>query len=300
MINVRYHLAALSAVFLAIAVGVVLGTVVTGGSASGLSDGLTSMRHDNAALRDKVDHLESKDSKHREFTAQVAGAALRDTLRGQRVAVLAVDGAKPSQVRGVARMLDRSQATKDGQLTLAKEFTSPNSSNELLDLAAKLIPKGFEPPNDNDGVETVSALLAASIMAKSGVSATDRDKLTSALDELDMANVDKPFSRDKVTAVVIVTGAGQSKGHNATVLTCAEQFARTAPVVLASPGPVSAAPVAEVVRDKHRAAKISTIDNIMDPEGQLATVLALDARVHGHVGHYGTGPGTTAAVPETP
>ena len=58
MINFRYHVVSLAAVFIALAIGLVVGTAAFNGpAADALDDQVAAMRSDNNKLRDEVEHL---------------------------------------------------------------------------------------------------------------------------------------------------------------------------------------------------------------------------------------------------
>lgn len=306
MINFRYHLVSVTAVFLALAIGLVLGTTALNGpTMDALSDTVTSLRNDNEQLRDQVGQLEDDASKDQNFATEVAPATLSGTLEKQKVLVLSIGAADPADVEGVAKMLGYSSATNVGALTFTDEFTDPTNSAKLTDLVADLTPKDVEPPNNNDGVESMSALLAASMFDGGPVTTDDRDTIVNALSELKMVTVDQKLAK-QATAVAVLTGEPYSDtdagGRNANLLTFAEQFGLRGHTVVSAPTIVGGEdnPVGAIMADGSLTEKISTVDNVSGPEGQLATILALSERIAGRVGHYGTGSEATALVPESP
>jgi hypothetical protein len=63
-------------------------------------------------------------------------------------------------------------------------------------------------------------------------------------------------------------------------------------------GPERAVFLRPLRSDSAVAPKLSTVDNIEDPRGRIAAVLAVAALVQGKTGHYGIGRGADRAVPE--
>ena len=60
MINFRYHVVSLTAVFLALAVGLVLGTAALNGTVQNqISEQVNGLRNSNGQLRDQVEELAS-------------------------------------------------------------------------------------------------------------------------------------------------------------------------------------------------------------------------------------------------
>lgn len=293
MINHRFHLVAVVSVFLAVAVGFgVAFTAAGGGSAAKAA----AERADTDRMQDRLDRLETESDGAADFAEGVAAPSLAALLDGQRVLVIGAGGASRKQLDAVTDTLAQSRAEAAGTLRFSAEYTDPGNSTALVDLAAKLTPKGVKPPNDNDGVETVSALLAMSILDKSEVSARDRDRLVRALTGLDMVTETTELSDEAATAVVIVSGAADSE-QAAGVATLADRFGREGATVLAGAKPDGV--VAAVREDPARSKRISTVDNVDSPQGRVTAVLALPSTIEGEIGHYGTGSSATAAVPET-
>ncbi|MFD0559840.1 copper transport outer membrane protein MctB [Stackebrandtia endophytica] len=303
MINFRYHLVSVTAVFLALAIGLVLGTTALNGpTLEVMSDQVATLRDDNATLRDQVLELETAAANEQEFADAVAPATLNATLEDQNILVLSVSAADQAHVAGVVNMLGYSGAANVGQLTFTDNFVEPGNSDILVDLVADLTPTDIEPPNNNDGVESASALLAATLFSEGPGTADDRDALIKALVELQMVTVDEKLG-EQATAVIIVTGkpysGTEASGQNANVLMFVDQFGQHGPVVCAAPtGAGDGNVVSAILGDAELAESISTVDNAAGPEGQLATVMAVPERIGGTAGHYGTGEGATALVPE--
>ncbi|ADD44080.1 copper transporter [Stackebrandtia nassauensis] len=292
MINHRFHLVAVVAIFLAVAVGLGLGMVGVGGSAG--SAHAEAEQADTQRLRAEVDRLGTASEKARDFATGVAPVTLAELLADERVLLVGIGGAKDAELDAISDTLEYSRATSAGTLNFTDAFTDPDNSASLIDLAAKLTPKGVKPPNDNNGVETVSALLAMSILDKSEVSASERDRLVSALEGLKMVDVAENLSDERATAVVIVSGKPES-GHQPSVVTASDRFGREGATVLAAAKPDG---VIEAVReDPARSKRISTVDNVDSPQGRVTAALALPSTIEGETGHYGTGESANAVVP---
>ena len=98
--SARYHAASLAAVFLALAIGILIGV--------GLGDRVVnsarrdleqSLKSDLAGSRARSDDLQSQLNREHDFSAQVYPALVGNRLRGARVAVVAL-GALPGEMKG--------------------------------------------------------------------------------------------------------------------------------------------------------------------------------------------------------
>ncbi len=86
----RYHAASLAAVFLALAVGILIGVGFGSDLVTGTADDLEqSLQSDIEAKNEQIDDLESQLAEEREFSSAVAPAVVEDRLRERDVAVVA-------------------------------------------------------------------------------------------------------------------------------------------------------------------------------------------------------------------
>ena len=85
MINFRYHVVSLTAVFLALAIGLVVGTAALNGPvADSLRDQVTALSQDNSNLRDQQNQFREELNRAQDFATEVvAGAAQRQADRPQ-------------------------------------------------------------------------------------------------------------------------------------------------------------------------------------------------------------------------
>jgi hypothetical protein len=165
MINFRYHVVSLTAVFLALAVGLVLGsTVLNGPMLDALETRVNNMGRENSQLRDQVSILEEEANREQDWATEAAPKLLANTLSGRRVG-LVVTPSGTDYVEGVVEKLELTGARLTGTLTFTDKFTHPqHRMTELLDLADTSRPPRVPPDTlggNSDGVEDSAALLAA-------------------------------------------------------------------------------------------------------------------------------------------
>ena len=104
----RYHAASLAAVFLALAVGILIGVGFGSDIVSGTADDLeNSLASDLDERQQQVDDLEADLESERAFSEAVTPAVVADRLRGREVAVIALgdlDGALAGEIRDAAEL----------------------------------------------------------------------------------------------------------------------------------------------------------------------------------------------------
>lgn len=306
MINFRYHVVSLTAVFLALTVGLVLGTAALNGTVQNkISEQVGGLRNSNSQLRDQVEELQTRAASQDEFVRQIAPGLLAGKLTGRSVLVVSGPTADNDDRDQVVEMLKTAGATISGTVRLRKDFTDPNKDDALQDLAARITPAGVTNlPNNGVGVETSSALLATVLLANTApITAANRTTILSAYESLQVLDLDGAVSATPTTAVVVVTGAPETGNdaadRNKAFVDIVKQFDTVATeMVLAGSTAAGAGNAVAAVRDDGTLAKtISTVDGVSLAEGQVATAMALAEQFTGRAGHYGTGSGASARIP---
>ena len=307
MINFRYHVVSLTAVFLALAIGLVVGTAALNGPvADSLKNQVTAVSKDNSNLRDQANQYLDQLNRAQEFATEVAGPLLAGKLAGRRVLLVALPGGQ-DYLDGVAAMLTMAGAKITATVTVQDKFFDPANGVELLDLASQASQPTVSAaglPVNSDGVETASALLALALLQRP--TEVDPDDLTAVLTaytkQNDIAVEDGAVGGAEAT--VVVSGLppvdNQAAKKIQSAVTFTEQFEKKAkPLVVAGNGIGDGNLVSEVRGDPTLVKEISTVDNVTTVQGQLATALTVVERlVAGKVGQYGLSQGATSLVPK--
>jgi len=96
----RYHAASLAAVFLALAIGILIGVGLGRNVVSGARKDLEqSLKSDLSAARSRADTLQGQLNRESDFSDEVYPALVGDALGGERVAVVALGGL-PEDMKG--------------------------------------------------------------------------------------------------------------------------------------------------------------------------------------------------------
>ncbi|HEY3010490.1 MAG TPA: copper transporter [Micromonosporaceae bacterium] len=306
MINFRYHVVSLTAVFLALAIGLVVGTAALNGPvADSLKGSVDALGKDNRQLREQVDLLTEEVNQEEKFATEAAPLMLGSSLAGRRVLLLTLPTGKDS-VDGVTKMLTTAGAKITGRVDVRDALADPQKSIELLDLASRATPPSVsvtDLPKNSKGVETSSALLATVLLDRvPAVPDADRRAVLTAYDKAGYLT-----EEEKVTgpaeAVVVVSGLPyvdhDAGAKNDAVVTMVEQFDKAGVAVVAGSGSGDGNVVSQVRADPALSKTISTVDNGSTAQGQLVAALALAALIgSGQAGHYGVGAGATSLLPE--
>ena len=298
MISLRYHAVSIAAVFLALAVGVVLGS-------SGVSDrvlaAVSTQRDDLGAevtrLTAERDALAAQERATGEFASRVGPAAVRGLLAGQTVA-LVVAGADTADRDGVVGLIGQAGGTVTGLVELTDAVGDPARADQLRELTSQLLPVGAQLPAASDTGSLVGGLLGGVLLARDGQLSVSRDDADSVLTGLTSAGFVHPGDAPGAANLVLVLTGGARSGVDAA--DAAAVYARVAAqldlagagaVLAGAGGSAEATGAVGVARaDPQVAGRLSTVDDVQSGSGRVATVLALHEQLEGRAGSYGTGP----------
>ena len=310
MINFRYHVVSLTAVFLALAIGLVVGTAALNGPvADSLNDRVAGLSKNNDQLREQVNNLETESKRQEDLAAEVGPLLLAGTLVNHRILVVTLPSGR-DQTDGVVDMLRLTGATITGRIDVQDKFVDPANNNDLLELAVRAaqptIPTS-DLPGNSDGVETSSALLTSALVDRpqgGPVSETDRKALLTTYSNDGYVTVSDKIS-GPAEAVVVVSGQPyfdrDATKKDESVVKLVVQLDKTAAVVVAGNGSAGGNVVAAVRADPTLSQTISTVDDANTTQGQVASGAAMVQQITAKKsGQYGLGAGATSLLPKRP
>ncbi|WP_433559188.1 copper transporter [Pseudonocardia xinjiangensis] len=294
MISLRYHAISITAVFLALAIGVVLG-------ASGVSDRLLSAvatRADDLGgqvqtLTAQRDALAAAQRGSDEFARRTGPAAVRGLLQGRSV-VLVTAGADQGDRDAVRALLDPAGATVTGEIALTDAVGDPARADQLRELTSQLLPTGAQLPAASDTGSLVGGLLGGVVLASSGQ--VSPEQADAVLTGLTSAGFVSPGERPRPADLVLVLTGGAVAGVDgadaaAVTARLAAQLDRAGggAVLAGRTGSADAMGAVGVARaDPNVTASLSTVDDVQTGAGQVSAVLALREQLDGRAGRYGT------------
>ena len=307
MISMRYHIVSLAAVFLALALGIVLGATKIS------SPLITGLESNNADLTSQHDELTSS---NQELTDQVAGdekfagavgaLTVRGTLPSTNVVLITTASADPADRDAVLSLLNRAGATVTAQIQLTNDFSDPARADELRSVAATTLPTGVTLPEVPQAGAIAGGLLGSVLIAPAGGAApASPEQAAAVLAAMTSAGfITVTGTPVAGQAVVILTGGevtgGSEADKAAAAAYLANQLAQTASgvVVAGRTGSEGETGTVGVIRgDTALSATVTTVDNVDTASGRIAAVLGLVEQNGGGVGRYGFGDNAQAQVP---
>jgi hypothetical protein len=132
VISLRQHAISLAAVFLALAIGVVLGSgLLSNTMVSGLRDESRNLHGQINTLSDQKNQLNQKLGSANAFDAQMAGRMVHDAMNGKSVVIFRAPDAKDDDVDAVSKIVVQAGGAVTGTVSLTQEFVDANSAEKL-------------------------------------------------------------------------------------------------------------------------------------------------------------------------
>ena len=310
MISLRQHAISLTAVFLALAVGVVLGSgLLSDTLLSGLRDDKRQLQGQISTLDEQKNALNEKLNSAGQFDAAMAPRILHDTLTQKSVVIFRTPDSSDDVVEGLTRLIGQAGGTVTATVTLTQQFVDANNAEKLLSVVnSSIVPAGSQLSTTSvDQGSQAGDLMGIVLMinktpATPPVDDAQRNTALAALRDAGFITYpDQPIAPANTALVVTGAALGDDAGNRGS--TVARFSAALVPhgsgtVLAGSAGSASGtAAVAVSLADPAMAAAVSTVDDLDAESGRITAILALhDLLSGGHVGHYGTGQGATAVT----
>jgi hypothetical protein len=300
MINFRFHVVSLIAIFLALALGVVIGAgVIDRGVVDTLNNRLDNVEAKSDRIKSQNDVLNDRNQQLSNVVGDLQPFAVGSRLVGDEVGIVAVRGVDGDRVSAVVTAAQQADATVTGTLWLESKWALSNDDDvEALQNALGSTTKNKNALRD-EGYQQLARRLGAP------ESVGDQDLLEVlqkagflGFDSVGQSTVTSFPGRDG--GVVLAVGNKGSVAPNLVAAPLASALhASEVPVVVAgdwvevTDGPARNDAV-QPIRDGALARTVSTVDDLDLVEGPATTVLALSDLflTSPVVGHYGYGPNT--------
>ncbi len=311
MINFRFHLVSLVAVFLALALGVMMGaTVIDRAIVNGLEARISTVgdradktRDENLALKARLDLLEG-------YAEQALPLLVGERLKGVPVAMVAIRGVDEAAVRGTADVLRGGGAVVHGVVWLEPALALPDVSAEIK--LGEVLGDPFQKGADlrRSAIEALGRRLAIGPEAPRNQPGSGDLLLgmgTAGFVTFDAMGGEFEPTRYPTSGsrVLVIDGTrGRLRPDVVSLPLIRSLQVAGAMVVLgevfseAKSAPARGAIVAGVRDDQALVTRVATVDDVEQPQGRAALALALDELGRGQAGHYGEGPGASRQLPE--
>jgi hypothetical protein len=305
VIDFRYHVVSIVAVFLALALGLFLGSTTLQSTVThNLKNQADTVTSQNRKYYAEIKQLNGELNAERGLTQTVEPYAVQDRLTGATIALVSAPGVDSKVRKSLSATLQFAGATVTADVQLQAPYLDPAQDAELGALASELANPNRPLPQGN-GATQVAAELAQVLLARPGHKAESRTRVDQALSALELGKFIKvtgpPPSRPASLAVFLVAAPNTSitptlaQAENTELLTLATDLrAASTATVVGGPEPVpgvSGSTLAAARSDSTLTRTVSTVDFDSSDlaAGRIAVVLALADAADGTVGAYGLG-----------
>jgi hypothetical protein len=334
VIDFRYHLVSIVAVFLALAIGIVLGsTELQGSTLNVLRSSSDSLRSQLSAASAQRDGYKQQAGASDQFLQTAEPKLLNGMLAGDKVVLVTEPGASSTVIDGIEKAAGTGYAgaTVTGTVALQPKFNDLSGATRS---SLSAINAGFAatdntalaPATDQQTVyqQEAAQLIATAILdqadGEAGLTVPESQNLLAAYAKSGFLTTSgSPWNRATVAVIVAPQAApadGPADPANQVLLAMAAQFAGASAATLVA-GPVtssaSSSSAISVLRGSSVSSQVSSVDNADTRLGQIVTIWALaDRLAGGKPNSYGISgasavspvplpvPSATPTVPGTP
>jgi hypothetical protein len=310
VIDFRYHLVSIVAIFLALAVGIVLGTTLLQEpavkSAQEVAAQLTKSKEE---LRTQLDALQGRESGNDALITALTPDLVAGDLTGQRVLLVETPGSSTTVREAAQQALTQAGADISGRASLTEKFFDPKGVGVLDGLVNQLKPANMIFPATATSWDRAAMLLSAAFVTPDqaqantpnpattdvvgsfetgGLLTTDGDPIKRAPLVVRLAP-ETPYvgeSAEVQAGALVSVAGGLDLAGKGTVL------AGTV-ATPAAPGD----PIAALRDDGEVSKRVSSVDTADMPAGRVAIVYSLREQLNGRAGQYGIGKGASAMLP---
>ena len=307
MIDFRYHLVSLISVFLALAVGVVLGAGPLQNSlGTALNDQVTALRENRNATQAKLEQTETAVNERDSYITQAASGLLPGTLASKNVAMVLLPDAKAEDADAIAAQLKNAGATVTGRVSLTSTWVDLSRENYRSTFSGQ-VQGHLDSTTSKDANGILGEALAKALTANDDSSRVLMDMLSVTVDKSGTPFISVDSTPTAAAEMIVVVGPRPqaSSGKGATVeaspgedpkawAKALEGTAGRAPTVVVGSADGDGGVVGIIRSEK---AKVTTIDSVGQIAASVSTPLALASTRAGTTGHYGFDKGAEAVMP---
>lgn len=305
MINFRYHIVSLMAVFLALSVGIVLGVTLKGPVNQGLTAQADQDREQVQTLRTQLDRQNALNDYREAYAQEVNAELTTGMLAGRSVALIVM----PDAPGRVVTALNRAVIAADGTLTNTARISADAFDPDQVAAVRKVLEpyRAALPDADNASDAGVLGLaVGKGLLAKqTGQRDPEATSINKALAAARLVTV-SGGSPEQAELAIVVTAEASEPAADAAVLQAHVELevalkSYAAGVVLAGPNSENLDGTDVLTaRNSLDARRLSTVDVADLSSGVTTTIMASKEQWLGEQGHYGALARAGAPLPDLP
>jgi hypothetical protein len=317
MIDFRYHLISIIAVFLALGIGILMGSLVLGENlVDQLERELGAIKERNNELQTSIEDLNRQLEVDERFAHTAYEHLVGSQLQGERIVLFTFENTDGELIDGIQTAVEEAGGTVGGVVTAtAKLRLESQPARDELALVLSSTEGDAEALRSELGQTLGSDAAQATGQQQDGGSPAAQlgekgtpgsfEGLLRDLEETDFLRVDLMDGEQLVdgSSDFVIVGGGTSDPPfplNDYALGLGRSLGLDAvPVVAAESSDSTWGLVGAVRNDQEANSVLTTVDQAESLFGRVAVVLGLEGSEEGIVGHYGIGPDAQSIIPET-
>jgi hypothetical protein len=300
VIDFRYHLVSIAAVFLALAVGIVLGSGPLKDDISGfLEDRTAQLAKEKVDLQHQISALRNDQSAYEDFAKLTQPVLVENLLNDRVVTLFVLPDASGDQVNAVKSAIEEGGGTVGEEVEIKSAWSDPGQRDVLARVAEDVTKGG----RANDTYALASEALAQAVMVPGGRATGDpyqEGGLTlGSFEQAGLISADEAEVIRGDAAVVVGPATPVTDADLTLVPLLSALDQAGAGTVLAAPnGSADGDGIVAALRASDANGTVSSVDRLDTTSGVTVTILALAEQLAGGVGQYGTGPDANGPAPD--
>ncbi|MEV8377884.1 copper transporter [Kribbella sp. NPDC056861] len=296
MIDFRYHIVSIVAIFFALGAGVVLGAGPLKGAGSDIVQAQADKdRATVEAQREQLIQAKALDKYRDDYVAKVTAGLTDGKLTGKRVVLVTMPSAAGELTDSIQEALEKAGAQITTKVALDSKLFDPGQRQLVEPLVNDLVTSDLQFPAESNTYQRAGMILARGVAAKEEAKPldTESNKIVSGLTSAKLISL-KPNPKDRGSLIVVVaakppTPAPDNSSYNDAVDFAEGLDAASAGVVVAGvPESAQNGGLLKSLRGDSDATKaLSSVDVANIPSGQMTVVFALVEQASGKAGQYG-------------
>jgi hypothetical protein len=297
VIDFRYHIVSIVAIFFALGAGVVLGAGPLKGTGSELVQSQAEKdRQQLADARAELVQVKALDKYRDDYVAKVTAGVTDGKLTGKKIAIVTMPGSDNDMLNGVQDGLEQAGGQVNTKVALDAKLFDPGQRQLVESLVTQLVTADIQYPADSTTYERAGMLLARGIAAKEEGKPADADstKVLSGLTSSKLLSLKPSQIKDRASLIVVLAPKPPTPAPDNATYSDAIDFSSGLDqgsggvVVGGMPESAQGGGLIKALRSDSEATKIVSSVDVADlPSGQATVVFALVEQASGKAGQYG-------------